>query len=267
MAKMITYQGSLDALVWVMERKGLDSDTEVVVPVAHEAIFIKDGIITDSFTMGRHYLKECVVGEGHLFTRPDERVDCRIYYVKKEGTYNIKWETPAPICLEDPAIKKDVELVLGGVFAIKIINSKQFLTRLLAFTQDASLEEVKMFFRQRMLIYIKDQLLAIMVENKLSFSELEDKIMIISKELEFKLRYLFESFGVSIESFMLNKVEILGKKTKKDKKIEDQPAEEAETEKQTKGEVMYCPKCGVDLPPVSVFCFKCGAPIEEDTCK
>ena len=144
MTKIITYQGSMDALVWLTECKNLSSDTEVVVPVAHEAIFIKNGNITESFTMGRHYLKECVIGEGHLFTHADDRVDCRIYYVKKEGTYNIKWETPAPICFEDPVLKKAVEFTVGGVFAIKIIDAKVSLPPA-CHTEAVSLDEVKAF--------------------------------------------------------------------------------------------------------------------------
>lgn len=262
MAKIITYQGSMDALVWQTECKNLSRDAEVVVPVAHEAIFIKNGNIIDSFTMGRHYLKECNVGEGHLFSHPDEKIDCKIYYVKKEGTYNIKWETPTAISLEDPINKKETELCIGGVFAIKIIDAKIFLSRLITHTQTVSLDEVKEFFRQRMLFYIKDQLRSILVENQISIDELSEKLLTVSKEIEFKIRYLFESFGVSVENFLINKIEIKGKEPFC-LKYQNAEQESSKNENDIKGEIMYCPSCGVDLPPLSVFCYKCGVKLQD----
>ena len=89
--------------------------------------------------------------------------------------------------------------------------------------------------------------------------------MTVSKELEFKIRHLFESFGVSVENFMLNKVEIKGKQPIiiKDPSVE-QKQEQDKKEEKVEGEIMYCPSCGVDLPPLSVYCFKCGVKIQED---
>lgn len=274
MAKIITYHGSLDALVWFKERKNMDADTELVVPVSHEAVFIKDGQIMDSFTMGRYDLKECCVGDGHLFSASDEHVDCRIYYVKKEGGYSIKWNVNNPVCFNDPVLKIPVEFDLSGVFTIKIIDSKKFLQKLLAFTRKAELGEVKAFFRDRMLVYIKDELLSAMAENKVSIIELPRKLMTISKELEFKMRYIFESLGVSVENFMLKKVELLSGGEKCEDKVEGASKEKKGARKSIKkavpeedvkaapAEIMYCPKCGVDLPPMSVYCFRCGEKVE-----
>jgi membrane protease subunit (stomatin/prohibitin family) len=255
MTKIINYHGSMDALVWIKEIRSLTPDTELVVPVAHEAVFIRDGRITDSFTMGRHSLKEAGVGEGHLFASEGDKADCRVYYVKKEGAYNIKWGAPQPLRFIDPLLKVPVEFDLSGVFAIKIIDTKQFLSQLLAFTKRAALEEVKTFFRERMAIYIKDPLLSLLNESRISVITLPSRLTAVSKDLEFRLRYMFESFGVSIEGFMLKKVELVGGGSEAvTEKVAQMPAEEAKPA----AEIMYCPKCGVALPPMSVFCFKCG---------
>jgi len=268
----------MDALVWHKEYKNLDCDTELVVPVAHEAVFIKDGQVTDSFAMGRHFMRESCVGTGRLFHDEGEKVSCRVYYVKKEGAYSIKWNTPRPILITDPVLKIPVEFDIGGVFSIKIIDSKRFLSRLLAFTKKAALDEMKEFFRGRMLIYINDQLLAALAESKTSVIELPRKLMSISKDLELRMRYIFETFGISIEGFMLKKVELISGGEKEEVspvcglagdgdaaggggQVGDGEPKPCITT--SAGEVMYCPLCGVDLPPLSVYCHKCGAKVGE----
>lgn len=257
MRKIVTYHGSGDALVWTRERKGLNIDSEVRVPLSHEAIFVKDGKMLDSFTGGGNYLlRETAVGEGHLFAEGDKTVDCRVYYVKKEGTYNIKWATSEPLQIIDPVLKLPVKLNVSGIFGINIINAKQFLSKLLVVTEKVALDEVKSFFRVRMMGYIKDEIVAALAANNINAIELPHKLTFISKYMELKLKYIFESFGVSISNFSLRKAELLTGGEKAPEPVESpEPVKKVESEPI---ELMYCPDCGVALPPMSVYCFKCG---------
>jgi membrane protease subunit (stomatin/prohibitin family) len=267
MSKMITYQGSLDTLVWVKEKKHLDINTEIIVPVAHEAVFVRDGKMFDSYTCGRYSLTSQATGEGHLFLSPTDTFDCKIFFVKKEGTYNIKFATESPVCFVDPVLSIPVEFDMSGVFAIKIIDCKRFLQKLMVFTRKINLEETKAFFRTLMKEHIATQLRVAMQQSKVSIIDLFRKPDIISAKLAFNLRYLFSEFGIMIEAFLIKKINLISGGQHCEQDICEplmqatQPEKESNSVADGKGETMYCNKCGQALPPMSNFCYKCGEKI------
>jgi len=150
---IIKNTGDGNYLIWLNKEEDFNTNSTLIVAESEEALFVKDGIIEEVFTEGRHLLKtnnypfisrlvNSISGGISMF-------NCKVYFVRKAVTMELFWGDTLQVV--DKAIDSDG--VSANVYAqiaykIKISDSKKFLTKLLGnnipFMEQ---DELKKYFR------------------------------------------------------------------------------------------------------------------------
>lgn len=209
---LVKYDGSPDVFVWKYPEQELSTWTQLIVNESQEAILYKGGKALDLFGAGRHVLETANIplltaliglpfGGKSPFT-------AEVWFINKTVSMDIKWGTPSPIQLQDPKYKVFLPVRSYGQFAIRIDDSRQFLTSLVGTLPYFDKEQVTNYFKGIYLTKVKDAISSYILKEGISVLEINASLEEISDYIYKKMIPEMSKYGISIVNFNINDISV-----------------------------------------------------------
>ena len=228
---LVKYDGSSDVFAWKYPDQQLSTWTQLIVNESQEAILYKGGKALDLFTAGKHVLETANIpllttliglpfGGKSPFT-------AEVWFVNKAISMDIKWGTPSPIQLQDPQYKVFLPVRSYGQFAIKIEDSRLFLTSLVGTLPYFDKEQVNNYFKGIYLTKVKDAISSFILKEGISVLEINASLEELSEYIHQKMIPEMAKYGIKIVNFNINDISI-PEEDSAVKKLKDALAKRAE---------------------------------------
>lgn len=208
--EVIKYDGPNDILVWKFPNEDFNTNTQLIVGPAQEAIFVKGGRVLERFVSGTYTLStknypfiRALVG---LVTGGVSPFACTVYFVNKAVSMGIDWGTDMPISVVDPIYRVPVDVRSYGDFSLRVENGHRLLEKLVGQSYGISHQEIRQFFSDMMATQVRGVISGTMLERQLSPIGIDAYLAEMSAAAAEKIRPIFEPYGMAINHFTISAV-------------------------------------------------------------
>lgn len=244
MAKqIITFNSNNETLIWKSPITNIDSETQIIVPPTHEALFIKNGVLEEIYNQGKYY----PIKSKGLFKK-NEEVIAEIIYVNKSIECYINFGTPTRIDILDPFTNSLVKYGACGRYSIMIENTRKLYEKVLSSDNTLTLNAIRNYFADTIIYYVKSEIANIILEKSIGFHLIYAYLDEVSERIVNKMKHDYERAGLKLTSLTFTSVN-----------VSDDDIKKAIERKKD----IYCPACGVGLEAHDLFCYKCGFSIRK----
>ena len=194
--------------------ENFNAGSQLIVKAGQEALFVKDGVVTDLFSAGRHLLEsgsndasdeEKTVGENAGVVA----IQTEVYFINKIVLTGIKWGTPSKVRVMEQTLNFPVEIGARGSYNLEIIDSRTFISRLVgnvqsyvAESEDGGVgygtEYVRSKFGDMIAQNITSMLARIIADNKINLFTIDTMKPVIAKILHNAINGSLIEFGLQI---------------------------------------------------------------------
>jgi membrane protease subunit (stomatin/prohibitin family) len=134
-ADVIKNSGSGELLIWRQPEEDFNTNATLVVMPGEEAIFIKGGVIEQTFENGTYKLSTenypFISRLRNAFTGGVSTFNCVVYFVRKADSKEIRWGTETPIQVRDKVWGIRTDARVRGAYKVRIENPAKFLEKLI----------------------------------------------------------------------------------------------------------------------------------------
>lgn len=209
--EVVKYNGKPNMMAWKYPSEELGTWTQVIVNETQEVVFVKEGRVLDVLKAGRHTLStENIPFLSKIINLPfggKSPFTAEIWYVNKVFALDVKWGTAPAIQLQDPKYKVFVPVTAFGQFGIRVIDSKQFLTKLVGTLPSFDHDVMVKYFRGLLVSNVKNVISGYLVKKDISILEINAYISEIGEELESKLKPELDKYGIELVNFYVTSIE------------------------------------------------------------
>ena len=205
--EVIKYDGPNDILVWKFPNEDFNTNTQLIVGPAQEAIFVKGGQVLERFISGTYTLStknypfiRSLVG---LVTGGVSPFSCTVYYVNKVVSMGIDWGTDTPISVVDPIYRVPIDIRSYGDFSLRVENGHKLLEKLVGQSYGFSHQEIQQFFSNMMATQVRGVISSTMLERQLSPIGIDAHLADMSAAAAEKIRPIFEEYGMEVNHFTI----------------------------------------------------------------
>ena len=210
---IIQNDGPGKVLIWKCMNEDFNNHTQLIVAENEEALFVKDGIVVQTFGAGKYTLstqnypfinalRKAVTGGKSPYT-------CKIYFVDKAHKLELFWGTDSPIQMRDPEFGFMVSVMSHGSYSIQVKDSKKFLVKLVGNNvQFFTATEIQTFFRTAFVTKIKTRLAQYMKTYRQTVLDLQTELESLSETLTPELNEILDEYGVKLINFYVSDVSI-----------------------------------------------------------
>lgn len=216
---VIKYEGGNNVLVWKHPKEDFNTSAQLIVHESQEAVVFKDGIALGPYTAGKHTIEtENIPGIRRLVGLVTGGVSpnhCEVYFINKTYALDVHWGTASEWKLQDPTLQVPFSMQARGQFAVRVMDSKQFLLKLVGTTSSFTTMTLQNYFSDLMISRIKDCISNIILSEGLSHAEISSHLISIAEKVTPLLSDAFDKYGLALEEFVVEGVSI------KDSKISE----------------------------------------------
>lgn len=205
--EVIRYDGPNDILIWKFPNEDFNTNTQLIVGPAQEAIFVKGGQVLERFISGTYTLStknypfiRALVG---LVTGGVSPFSCSVYYVNKVVSMGIDWGTDTPISIVDPVYGVPVDVRSYGDFSLQVEDGRKLMEKLVGQTQGFSQQEVQNLFSNLMATQVRGVISSTMIERGLSPIGIDAHLADMSAAAAQRIRPIFEPYGMAVTHFTI----------------------------------------------------------------
>jgi membrane protease subunit (stomatin/prohibitin family) len=213
-ADVIKNSGPGDAIIWRQPEEDFNTFSTLVVMPGEEAIFIKGGIIEQTFDNGTYRLStENYPFIGRLrnaFTGGASTFSCVVYFVRKAHSMEILWGTASPIQVRDRLLGIATKLRARGAYRIQVDNPQKFLTKLVGSSM-ASVGQQELlddYFANEFQGKIKSTLTRALNETETELLGIEARMGEFAEAVEPLLGEVFEDYGLRLIKFSIAALDV-----------------------------------------------------------
>lgn len=211
-SEVIKFEGSPDELVWKFPGEDFNATSQLIVDETHEALLVINGNAADLFGAGRRTLSVPNIPLARkLIEIPTDGVSpfpCKVFFINKVHQMDMLWGTFGPIALEDPLYDIFMHVMANGSMSISVENSRKFMLKLVGFRDKFDAESLVQKFRGLISTHVKDCISKIMINGLLSYFMINANIFEISAVVKERLDGIFEEYGIVIEYFNIETVDV-----------------------------------------------------------
>ncbi len=209
---VIKNDGPGNVLVWQCMEEDFNNNSQLIVAESEEALFMKDGMIVQTFPAGKYTLNTAnypfIGALRKKLTGGTSPFSCKIYFINKAHTLELRWGTDPAMQLDDPRFGIVTVGALGS-YSIQVVDGKKFLNKLVGnnvayFTS----EQINVFFRSAFTSKIKSNLARYLKENNLAVLELMTEYEVIAEKLTPILNETLDEYGVRLVNFYISGINI-----------------------------------------------------------
>ena len=213
-ADVIKNSGSGELLIWRQPEEDFNTNSTLIVMPGEEAIFIKGGVIEQTFDNGTYKLGTenypFISRLRNAFTGGVSTFNCVVYFVRKAHSMEILWGTSSPIQVRDKLLGIATKLRARGAYKIQIDNPQKFLTKLLGnnIPFEAQQELLDNYFANEFQGKIKASITRTLNETDTELLGIEARIEEFAEAVEPFLGEVFEDYGLRMIKFSIAALDI-----------------------------------------------------------
>jgi membrane protease subunit (stomatin/prohibitin family) len=208
-----------NVLVWKWRNKNntirneqLRLGTQLVVNESQEAVFYKGGKLLDVFGPGTHTLSTknlpILVNLIGLAFGGQSPFKAEVYYVNKSVSMDAKFGL-LPFNMIEPNFKVPIPVTSRGSFALQVVDSKVFLTKIIGTVSDFNTFSLGQYFRGVIVENVKNAITKISREQKLSPLELESIVLEVSAAVKYLIADTIAEYGLELKLFNIEAIPVV----------------------------------------------------------
>jgi membrane protease subunit (stomatin/prohibitin family) len=208
-ADVIKYSGVGEPLIWKQPEEDFNTNSTLIVMPGEEAIFVKGGVIEQTFDNGTYTLSTdnypFISRLRNAFTGGISTFNAVVYFVRKAHSKEILWGTTSPIQVRDKLLGIATQLKARGAYKIQINNPGIFLTKLLGsgISFEGQQEFIDRYFSSEFQGKIKETITKTLNETQAELLGIESRIGEIAQTATLLLFESFEKYGIKLETFSI----------------------------------------------------------------
>jgi membrane protease subunit (stomatin/prohibitin family) len=213
-ADVIKNSGPGDLLIWRQPEEDFNTNSTIIVMPGEEAIFIKGGVIEQTFDNGTYKLSTenypFISRLRNAFTGGISTFNCVVYFVRTAHSMEILWGTSSPIQVRDKLLGIATKLRARGAYKIQIGNPQKFLTKLVGnninvVDQQTLLDD---YFANEFQGKIKSSITRALNETQTELLGIEARIDEFAETVEPFLGEVFDDYGLKLVKFSIAALDI-----------------------------------------------------------
>jgi len=213
-ADVIKNSGPGELLIWRQPEEDFNTNSTLIVMPGEEAIFIKGGVIEQTFDSGTYKLSTenypFISRLRNAFTGGISTFNAVVYFVRTAHSMEILWGTTSPIQVRDKLLGIATKLRARGAYKIQISNPQKFLMKLLGnnIPFEAQQELLDNYFANEFQGKIKASITRALNETQTELLGIEAQIEEFAEIVEPFLGEVFEDYGLKIIKFSIAALDI-----------------------------------------------------------
>lgn len=200
-------------LIWLNPEEDFNTNSTLIVAESEEALFFKDGVIEQVFVGGKYKLDTnnypFLSRLRNAFSGGISTFNCKVYFVNKAHTMEIKWGTDTPIQMRDPVQGIVTSVQARGAYRVQIEDSKKFLIKMVGSrVRVMTDEDLKLYFRSQFSQYIKSAIASYIKnsgEEILGICAAQDEL---AEKLTDSVTEAFDEYGIRLVNFSVGAIDI-----------------------------------------------------------
>lgn len=213
---VIRYQPSF--MNWIMYKHPVDefnNNSRLIVSPGQVAIVVHNGKIEKIVEEGTIKIKSDYLPFLKNFSKSffggKTAYPIEIYFINKVIKLNLFWGTSDPIKLTDPKYQILINVRARGQIGLKLVNYQYFYQTLIGSLMKDSIityDVVQEFFRGKLNQIIKKNLSTYIINNKITFLEIDTKIDEIQTSFEEEIREELKQFGFDVINLSVESINV-----------------------------------------------------------
>lgn len=209
---VVKWEANNKELVHKFPSEDLRLGSQLVVYSGQTAIFVKGGVVADSFESGTYTLQsENIPILNKLINLPfgsKSPFQAEVWFVNKLAILDAKWGTATPIQLEDPKYGIIVPVRAFGQYGLKVIDPKLFLETLVGNMATISTDRVDAYFKGKMMSFFANLISDKMTKDNISVLNINSHLSEMSEYVRCSLDVEFAKFGLSLADFNIMSINV-----------------------------------------------------------
>ncbi len=207
---VIKYEGDNDTFIWKHPCEDFNCLSQLIVHENQEAVFYMNGQALDLFGPGRYTLKTQnipLIGKVlNLATGGLSPFHCEVYFINKSEQMAIKWGTDSRVQFIEPTYNFPLSIGASGEMSLQAADSRKLLVKLVGTEDDLSQPKLVTYFRSFLMTRVKTYIAQIIKSESINIFEIDEKLTQFSEAIKKLLVADFADYGISLESFFVNRV-------------------------------------------------------------
>ena len=207
---VIKYEGNNDTFIWKHPCEDFNCLTQLIVHENQEAVFYMNGQALDLFGPGRYTLKTQnipLIGKVlNLATGGLSPFHCEVYFINKSEQMAIKWGTDSRVQFIEPTYNFPLSIGASGEMSLQAVDSRKLLVKLVGTEDDLSQPKLVSYFRSFLMTRVKTYIAQIIKSESINIFEIDEKLTQFSDAIKSLLVSDFADYGISLETFFVNRV-------------------------------------------------------------
>ena len=212
-ADVIKNSGPGELLIWRQPEEDFNTNSTLIVMPGEEAIFIKGGIIEQTFDNGTYKLSTdnypFINRLRNMMTGGVSTFNCVVYFILKAHTMEILWGTDSPIKVRDPVYKLATSVQARGSYKIQVDNGAKFLTKMIgnniAFETQAGMNK---YFRNEFVQIIKSNIAQAIQASNEEIMGICSKQEVFAEMLTPQISVPLYEYGLKLIKFTISALDI-----------------------------------------------------------
>ncbi|MDR3295447.1 MAG: SPFH domain-containing protein [Clostridiales Family XIII bacterium] len=211
---VIKNSDSGELLIWRQPEEDFNTYSTLIVMPGEEAIFIKGGVVEQTFDNGTYKLSTenypFISRLRNAFSGGVSTFNAVVYFVRKAHSMEILWGTSSPIQVRDKLLGIATKLRARGAYKIQIDNPQKFLTKLLGnnisfVTQQELLDN---YFANEFQGKIKSSITNALNETQTELLGIEARMEEFAESVAPFLGEVFEDYGLKMITFSIAALDV-----------------------------------------------------------
>lgn len=207
---VIKYEGTNDVIVFKHPTVDFNRKAQLIVHENQEAIVLMNGEAVGLYKPGRYGIEsKNLPGIKHfvaLFSGGELANHCEVYFFNKLLFSNIPWVT-SPMDIQDATIGNYFTFRGQGYFKVTIENSMK-LFKIMGQVDYFTVSDLKVYFSERITSTAKEVLSIAMVQEGLSYGEINSHLSTLSVRVFERISVAFSEVGLNLLEFKFESVNI-----------------------------------------------------------
>ena len=211
---VIKNSGPGNLLIWRQPEEDFNTNSTLIVMPGEEAIFIKGGVVEQTFDNGTYKLSTenypFISRLRNAFSGGISTFNCVVYFVRKAHSMEILWGTTSPIQVRDKLLGIATKLRARGAYKIQVDNPQKFLTKLIGnnintMNQQELLDD---YFANEFQSKIKSSITRALNETQTELLGIEAHLDEFAEAVEPFFGEVFEDYGLKMITFSIAALDI-----------------------------------------------------------
>ena len=203
-----------ELLIWRQPEEDFNTNSTLIVMPGEEAVFIKGGVIEQTFNNGTYKLSTenypFISRLRNAFSGGISTFSCVVYFVRTSHNAEVLWGTTSPIQVRDNQLGIHAKLRARGAYRIQICNPQKFLAKMIgnnvnAVDQQSLLDD---YFTNEFQSKIRSSITRALNETETELLGIEARIVEFSEAVEPFLGDVFEDYGLRMVKFSISALDL-----------------------------------------------------------